>query len=117
MAEVMGFTGTVVTVTKVAIDIGKALIELRRMWLTIKVVSNDIHELTDQMEFLYPTLMEIETQTSSEAQSEIVLKRASLYCCRTLDHLINVMEQLNGATNSAEKKRKFSNLKLQSRKT
>ncbi|KAI0455437.1 hypothetical protein F5B21DRAFT_503254 [Xylaria acuta] len=100
MAEIIGFISGAVTIAEVTLRIGETILKLRRLWALVKDVPSYISDLTQKLECLDPSLLEIETifdanQVEKAPYLELALKRTVTYCRMALDDLNSLVRELN----------------------
>ncbi|KAI3331162.1 hypothetical protein F4824DRAFT_504176 [Ustulina deusta] len=100
MAEAIGFISGALSISETTLRIGQAILELRRLWAKVKDVPSDIIDLTQRLDCLDPSLLEIESifdfsQVEKTPYLELASKRTAAYCRKALDDLDSLVREMS----------------------
>ncbi|KAI1323454.1 hypothetical protein F5Y16DRAFT_345603 [Xylariaceae sp. FL0255] len=105
------------TALQVVAGIGQAINKLHKLWCMVKDVPHEIIDLMNQIDCLYPTLIELEYDLSPENTHTIppnafLLRRTITYCRKALYDLDSLTQELSGAVYSTRYRKKLACLKV-----
>jgi hypothetical protein len=111
MAEAISLLSSAITIAGVTIRIGQAILDLKRLWDMVKEVPSDIMDLTQRLDCLDPSLLEIESIFDSNKIKrapylELASKRIVVYCRKALEDLDDLVRDLSSWINSHKTRKK-----------
>ncbi|KAI0400818.1 hypothetical protein F4802DRAFT_601709 [Xylaria palmicola] len=113
MAEAIGLISGILTIGEVTLRTGETILKLRRLWARVNDVPRNIIDLTQRLECLDPSLLEIESifnsnQVEQTPYLELALKRTVAYCRLALDDLNSVVQEMSHSIDGHTTKSKIT---------
>ncbi|KAI0444950.1 hypothetical protein F4803DRAFT_208952 [Xylaria telfairii] len=113
MAEVVSFISGILTIGEVTLRTGEAIFKLGRLWARVNDVPRNIIDLTQRLECLDPSLLEIESifkpsQVEQTTYLGLALKRTTAYCRLALDDLNSLVSEMSHSIDSHTTKGKVT---------
>lgn len=118
MAEALAVAASGIAVAQITIQVGSAVVKLRRLWGEIKDVPDDITDLMDQIDCLDPVLLGAENgfnqgDLPSSVWDSLASKPATTYCRKALQDLTTMVDELNTQISNAKRgRRKLTAVKV-----
>ncbi|KAI1803617.1 hypothetical protein F4811DRAFT_553696 [Daldinia bambusicola] len=111
MAEALGTAASGIAVAQIALQVGGAVIKLKRLWDEVKDVPDDIADLMDQIDCLDPVLWEAENSFNggdlpSTFWDNLASRSTTTYCRKALRNLTNIVDDLNNQITNAKRGRR-----------